>query len=389
MKNAIVIIPTYNEAETITHTLEVVFGQVADIPNWKVSILVVDDTSPDGTHELVRKLQAKMPKLKLFVNEKKSGLGGAYLKGMSYAFDKLGADVVFSFDADLSHDPTKIPLLLEKIDAGFDMAIGSRYIPGGGIPENWGIHRKFLSVVGNLFIMILMTDFSVHDWTSGYRAITKKVFSAVRDEMHSERFAGYTFQVAFMLKTLRKGFSVAEVAYKFKDRTAGKSKMGPEYLINNLIFLLRIRLQEILAHRIFKFAVVGLLGAVVQLGSLQLWRLLLPFQVAYFASVECAVLSNFILSNLWTFSDRRLHLSELPKKFLHFNVASSGSIIIQQILAFVSEVLLGIRPLFTIPFTSSVVDSGTITAVVGIFLGMFWNFFAYDKLIWKKKQSQS
>ncbi len=387
MQQAVIIIPTYNEAETITHTLEVVFDTVKSIPGWQVSVLVVDDTSPDKTSELVEQLQKRMPKLELLINAKKAGLGSAYLKGMQHAFSKLGADVVFSFDADLSHDPTKIPLLLQKIDGGADMAIGSRYIEGGGIPENWGIHRKFLSVVGNLFIMILMTDFSVHDWTSGYRAITKKVFNAVEDEMHSERFAGYTFQVAFMLKTLRKGFSVAEVAYKFKDRTAGKSKMGPEYIINNLIFLLRIRAQEIVAHRIFKFAVVGGLGAIVQLGSLQLWRLFLPFQVAYFASVECAVLSNFILSNLWTFADRRIQLKEVPKKLLHFNIASSGSMIIQQLLALIGEFTIGIRPIFTVPLIAVVVDSGSIIAVLGIFLGMFWNFFAYDKLIWKKKVS--
>src|SRR5690606_21568905 len=103
-----------------------------------------------------------------------AGLGGAYLKGMTEAFENLGADVIFEFDADLSHDPRKIPQFLAKIDQGYDFVLGSRYIPGGGIPADWGLHRKFLSVVGNLIIMVVLTDFSIRDWTTGYRAISKK-----------------------------------------------------------------------------------------------------------------------------------------------------------------------------------------------------------------------
>src|SRR5579859_6006771 len=153
MKKAIIIVPTYNERDNIQKViplLEEVFGRVK---NWDMGVLVVDDSSPDKTADVVKTLQKKYKNVHLLVNEKKSGLGGAYLKGMAEAFGKLDAEVVFEFDADLSHDPQKIPDFLRKIDEGYDMVLGSRYIKGGGIPKDWGLDRKFLSVVGNLFIM--------------------------------------------------------------------------------------------------------------------------------------------------------------------------------------------------------------------------------------------
>jgi dolichol-phosphate mannosyltransferase len=385
-KNAIVIVPTYNERENIDSLLIVLFDTFKTVANWYCQVLIVDDTSPDKTYELVKKLQQKYPDLHLLLNKTKVGLGGAYLRGMDYAFSSLKADVVIEFDADLSHDQTKIPLLLQKINQGFDMAMGSRYIPGGGIPANWGLHRKFLSVIGNLFITVVMFNFSIHDWTGGFRALTKKVFKAVRSEMTSDRFSGYTFQIGFLHTAIRKGFKIVEVPFKFKDRTLGKSKMGPEYLKNILIYIMKLRLQSILKNRLFKFAVVGGLGALVQLVTLQLWRQIAPFQLAFFLAIECAVLSNFVLSNIWTFSDRKLKPLQYPSKFVQFNITSAGSILIQQAIAFGGERFIGLFSLFTLPIIPIVVDTGMSYAVIGILIGMFWNFFAYNTFIWKKKK---
>lgn len=382
--HAVVIIPTYNEAGNIGNVVAALSEVFPKISDWQMSILVVDDNSPDGTADIVRKLAKKHSYVNLLLNKNKLGLGAAYLKGMDEAFHKHNADVVFEFDADLSHDPTKIPLFLEKIDAGYDLVLGSRYRKGGGIPQDWGLHRKFLSMGGNLFIMFLLTDFRIRDWTSGYRAITKKVYESVASEMKSERFHGYAFQIGFLHKTVRKGFSVAEIPYKFIDRTEGHSKLGPEYIKNNLIYLLKIRFEEIVNHRIFKFAMVGGLGALVQLLSLQIWRNMFPFQLAFFLAVETAVLSNFVLNNIWTFADRKLSLAQAPFKFIQFNIASSGSIIIQQLIALIGEFTIGLVPIFTLPIIGFTLDTGTIYAVLGILLGMFWNFFAYNKFIWKK-----
>ncbi len=390
MQKAIVIIPTYNEKDNIAKTIESLVRVFVGIKNWRMKVLVVDDSSPDGTAEVVKDLQKKYSFIELLVNKKKSGLGGAYLSGMNEAFNNLGADLVFEFDADLSHDPKKIPAFLKKIDEGHDLVLGSRYIQGGSIPENWGLHRKFLSVVGNLFINFLMFDFSIRDWTTGFRAIKKEVYLAVEKELHSERFSGYTFQIGFLHKALRQNFKIKEVPFQFKDRVVGNSKIGPEYIKNTLLYLMKVRIKEILAMRVVKFAVVGAIGAMVQLIALQLWRLIFStkttFVLANFLAIETAVISNFIWSNLWTFKDRKLKTSQIPLSFIKFNLSSAGSILIQSAIAYLTTVAIGLRPVFTLPIINYVIDTGVISAAIGILIGMFWNFFAYSTFVWKKKK---
>jgi dolichol-phosphate mannosyltransferase len=385
MQKAIIIIPTYNERENIQKVIPALLDVFKEISSWQMGILVVDDNSPDKTADIVRDLQKKNSNVHLLNNSKKSGLGGAYLKGMDEAFHHLKADVVFEFDADLSHDPQKIPMFLQQIDKGYDMVLGSRYIPGGGIPQNWGMHRKILSVGGNLIIQLVLADFHIRDWTGGYRAITRRVYEAVVPELQSERFTGYTFQIGFLQKAVKKGYKITEVPFHFIDRTIGESKMGMEYIKNTIMYILKVRMNEILNNRIFKFVMVGGLGASIQFLMLAIFRQFLPYQVAFFFALECAVLSNFTLSNLWTFADRKLKVSQYPSKFIQFNLASGGSIAIQQIIAFVGERFIGTSILLLIlPIIHLKIDSGMMFAVVGILIGMFWNFFAYSTFVWKK-----
>lgn len=385
MKQAIVIIPTYNERLTIEKTLTAVLEVFKSIQTWEMGILVVDDTSPDKTYELVKEFGVKHPQVHLLVNKLKSGLGGAYLKGMDYAFNQLKADAVFEFDADLSHDPTKIPLFLASLDKGNQMVLGSRYIKGGSIPPEWGWHRKLLSIGANFIIPLILTDFRVKDWTSGYRAITKEVYEAVQPFLQGERFSGYAFQIGFLYYALKLGFKVdPNIAYHFKDREVGVSKIGPEYIKNTLEFVVKMKVKEILNHKIFKFVVVGGLGALIQLITLQLWRQVSPYEVATFLSIECAVISNFVLNNLWTFADAKLKAQQIPAKFIQFNLASAGSIVIQYIIAVVGKYTIGLHDLFIVPVVSKAIDTGLVFAVVGILVGMVWNFFAYTKFIWNK-----
>lgn len=395
MSKAVVIIPTYNEAGNLPITIEKLAKVFQKIKNWQMQVLVVDDSSPDGTAEVVKQLQKKYLFLQLLVNKKKAGLGSAYLKGMDQAFNQLGADLVFEFDADLSHDPAKIPLMLKEIEGGSDLVLGSRYVSGGSIPQNWGLHRKFLSVFGNLFIRLVMWDFSINDWTTGYRAIKKEVYQAVANELESERFFGYTFQIGFLHKARKKNFKISEVAFAFKDREIGKSKIGPEYIKNTLLYVMKVRIQEIFQSRLFKFASVGAIGALVQLSSLALYRFLLPdfqylflttYLIATILSIETAIISNFILSNFWTFADRKLKKQSIPKKFFEFNLTSGGSLLIQMAVAAIGENTLGLFDLFTLPMIAIKVDTGMVFAVTGILVGMFWNFFAYNTFIWKKKK---
>ncbi len=383
MKNVVVIVPTYNESGNVKALVLALAPIFKSLSSYNMQLLFVDDSSPDGTAAVVRDLMFKYKWVHILMNKRKGGLGHAYKKGMIYSLDKLHADVVFEFDADLQHDPSRIPAMLEAIESGADLVLGSRYIHGGGIPKNWGFHRKFLSVVGNLFIETVMLNPHVRDWTSGYRAIRRKVVEKIIPELGGQTFTGYTWQIGFLVKSLQSGFKVAEVPFVFKDRTEGKSKLGPEYIINNLLFIMKLRLHDILNNRLFKFVVVGGFGALVQFTFLYLYRKVMPFQLAFFLSIETSIVSNFIWSNLYTFSDRKLRAIDIPSKFIQFNLASAGSILIQQGIAIVGQFTIGLRPLFTVPVIHLAVDTGVMYAVVGIFVGMFWNFFAYDRIIWK------
>jgi dolichol-phosphate mannosyltransferase len=359
-----------------------------------MQILVVDDSSPDGTGSIVQDIAKTQKNVHLLTNAKKNGLGAAYLAGMKEAFSALEADVVFEFDADLSHDPTKIPLLLQKIDEGYDLVLGSRYVKGGSIPSNWGLHRKFLSVFGNLFIGAVMTTFKVRDWTAGYRAITKKVYDAVEKEMHHDGYYGYTFQIAFLHKTIRKGFSVAEIPIHFVDRTIGNLKLGTEYLKNTMVYVIRARFLEIVQMRVFKFAVVGFIGFFINTLGLFIFSLFPAVQqfssnfsqavgsgfintsgVSSALGAECAIVSNFLLNNFWTFKDRKLTSPlQAVAKFIQFNLASFGSVLIQFSVVGTGTYFTGVSPI-----------SNMFWLMLATGIGMVVNFFVYSTFIWKKK----
>src|SRR3989344_6677638 len=147
----VVILPTYNEGENIITLLDALHEVLVGRNDYTISYLVVDDNSPDGTKELVTEYQKKHKDVFL-VTGKKEGLGKAMVRGMTYAVTHLKADYLLQMDADLSHDPMVIPQFFRAIGSGADFVIGSRYIPGGSIPENWGIHRKIFSIVGNAIV---------------------------------------------------------------------------------------------------------------------------------------------------------------------------------------------------------------------------------------------
>lgn len=380
----VIIIPTYNEKDNVPKVVAALARVFRGNPGYTFHTLFVDDNSPDGTARTVTEAMKKYPFVKLLKNRVKGGLGHAYKKGMQYALDKLHAEIVFEFDADLSHDPEKIMPMLDSIRRGSDMVLGSRYMKGGGIPENWPIHRKFLSRVGNLFIRTVMFNFAVHDWTTGYRAIRREVVEKILPNLRHSAFNGYTWQIGFLVKSMNAGFRIDEVPFYFKDREMGHSKLGPEYIFNTLRYIMKVRIEQIIKHRVFKFVVTGGTGALIQFTALHFYRKVMPFQLAFFLSIETSILSNFTLSNLWTFADRKLKAIQIPAKFIQFNLASAGSIMIQQSIAFVGERFIGLFTLFGIPGTPFTIDTGAMFAVVGILIGMFWNFFAYSRIIWRK-----
>jgi dolichol-phosphate mannosyltransferase len=391
----VVIIPTYNEAGNVATTTKALVRVFDSCKDYDMHILFVDDSSPDGTAKQIELLIKKYPFVHILNNKRKGGLGHAYKKGFAYAIDKLNADIFIQFDSDLQHDETVIPDMLSSLRDGSDMVLGARYIAGGSIPQAWPKYRKFLSVAGNWFIRVVMLYFSVHDWTTGYRAIKRNVAEQILPNMGNSAFNGYTYQIGFLVKSIQAGFKVSEIPFHFRDRLEGSSKLGPEYIFNTMRYIMKVRIDQIIHNRIFKFVMVGGFGTVVQLVALHFYRLIFTspmgpisaYQFALILAIETAIVSNFTWNNLWTFKDRKLTALQVPLKFVQFNLASGGSLLFQFVIASVGERFIGLFTLFSFQLSSIdiSIDTGLVYAVVGILVGMFWNFFAYNKLIWKKK----
>jgi len=240
----VIVLPTYNEKGNIQKLIPYLEEKVfAKIKNHQMNILVVDDNSPDGTSEEVKKLMKRYKNLKLNQGVKR-GLGAAYMRGMNHAISEMNAKVLFMMDSDFFHDPNKIPDFLKKIDQGYDMVIGTRYSGGGSIPHNWQIHRKFLSVFGNAFLRIVLFRFYVHDWTGGFRAVKKDVFLKEKDKL--KKYNGYTYLVAFLYEAIQDGYKIAEVPFVASDRTYGHSKFtSASYMLKLLQYILGARLKEV------------------------------------------------------------------------------------------------------------------------------------------------
>lgn len=211
----VIIIPTYNEKENIE-------GIVQDILNLEcgVSILIVDDNSPDGTGEIADRLSEKVPEVHVRHRPGKQGLGSAYRFGFTEALD-MGATCIFEMDADYSHDPRYIPQFLSAI-GDHDVVIGSRYVEGGGI-ENWGLARELISRGGNFYAR-LCTGLKLNDATSGYRCYRSEVLKAI--DIPRVNASGYGFQVELAYVCITMGFDVFELPIVFTDRRVGESKMS-------------------------------------------------------------------------------------------------------------------------------------------------------------------
>lgn len=376
--HAVIIIPTYNEKGNIELLIENLEEEVfPQIKTHQMSILVADDSSPDGTGEVVRQLQSKYKNLELLV-DKKAGLGAAYIRAMTYAIEKMNADVMFEMDADFFHDPKKIPEFLQKIDEGNDFVVGTRYSKGGSIPADWGIHRKIMSVWGNIFIRLLFGRKGIDDWTGGYRAIKKEVFLKEKDKLGS--FTGYTFQVGFLWNAVKDGYKVAEVPFNAKDRTMGKSKIpGIETIIKTLAFVIKVRINELLHGSFGKFLVVGGIGFFLQAIILRVLVENFHFvpAIASLIGAVVAVFSNYNLNNLWTFKNERVKtITQYIWKMLNFYATSAfGVIIIQSGIIYLGDIIFG-RQYYFFYF------------IFGTGILLIYNFSVYRLIIWRKKPQQ-
>ena len=371
----VVISAAYNEKGNIERLITIIEEEVfPKIKNHEMSILVADDNSPDGTGEIVRKLMKKWKNVHISQGPRK-GLGAAYIRAMQYAVKNLNADVVFEIDADLQHDPHKIPEFLKKIDDGYDMVVGNRYSDGGSIPENWPLLRKIFSIVANLFVRTVFTKFSIHDWTGGFRALRKEVFLKEKDKLTN--YSGYIFQISFLHKAVRDGFKIGEVPFHFSDRTLGNSKIAPlGYIADVVYYVVVSRIKELIFGKFGKFLVVGGVGFTINAAVL---RILVEYVGWHPASANLvggalAIFSNYNFNNLWTFQDRRAAgIISYFFKMLEFYLSSGmGVVFIQTGTIFILTHFFG-KNLYFMYF------------LIGTFFLLIWNFTMYSKVIWRRK----
>jgi dolichol-phosphate mannosyltransferase len=219
MSGTWLVLPTYNEAENIERLVGAALPELARTGDHR--ILIVDDGSPDGTGQIADRLATEHDAVEVLHRTAKEGLGRAYIAGFHRALAG-GAERVMEMDADFSNDPSDIPRLVEQAEAGADLVLGSRYIPGGGV-ENWGLMRRAVSRGGCLYAQVLLRV-PVRDLTGGFKCFDRRVLEAIGiEQMHAD---GYGFQIELTYRTLKAGFHVREVPIVFHERRAGQSKMS-------------------------------------------------------------------------------------------------------------------------------------------------------------------
>ncbi|NMB84550.1 glycosyltransferase family 2 protein [Candidatus Roizmanbacteria bacterium] len=371
MKSSVVVIPTYNEAGNIEKLITGIFDQTKKISNWDISILIVDSHSKDNTSGIVKKLQKNYPRLYLLETEKQ-GLGKAYIDGYSYVIKKINPFAIVQMDADLSHNPSYLPEFFNKIEKGADLVLGSRYIRGGSIPQDWGIHRKFFSYFGNLIFRLGFMNFKIADWTSGYRAIKTWL---VRDAFsHIKNYSGYVFQVAMLDFAIKKGADIKEVPINFVDRKSGQSKIiFTQYILNNFYYIFKY-------SSFVKYVIVGLIGAFIDFGisftlieKLRIAKKL--YWLATTISAETSIVSNFLFNNYWSFSHKKIDGGSIGffSSFLKFNLVSLGALVIQAVGIQLLTNLFGAKLWYLYKIA------------ILAFIIIPYSYFFYNKIVWKKK----
>ena len=240
----VVVVPTYKEKENIGSLIEALQNQ-ADKISHPFHILVVDDNSPDGTANEVRKKIDNVKKGRRNVHlllGKKKGLGAAYSRGIKYAIKELSADVVINMDADFSHKPKDVLRLITEIEKGADFVIGSRYVRGGKIPEKWNFFRQANSRWGNRFSRYIVGIDNVKDCTAGFRAIKREVLEEIN--LDSLKVRGYSFQMNLLYKLYMNGVKIKEIPVEFIEREKGSTKLGPSDILEFIISSFMLRIQR-------------------------------------------------------------------------------------------------------------------------------------------------
>lgn len=235
MSRALVIVPTYNERDNLRPLVGAIFEHLPE-----AHVLVVDDGSPDGTGALADELAAEDRRVQVLHRTGKLGLGSAYIAGFRHAL-REGYEYVFEMDADFSHDPKYLKVLLAEAERGADLVIGSRYVVGGGT-RNWGLGRQLISRGGGYYARLVL-GITVHDPTGGFRCFRRRVLETI--DLGTVQTQGYGFQIEMTYRALQLGFDVREVPIVFEDRRVGQSKMSRKIFLEAMTMVWKLRLRGV------------------------------------------------------------------------------------------------------------------------------------------------
>ncbi len=400
---AVIVIPTYNEADNIGRMIEYlnsktfpnIVAKKGDLKeSWEMKILVVDGNSPDGTGKIVEKEAKKYNNTFLLTETSKDGIGAAYLKGFKYAIDKLKADFVFEFDGDFQHPPETIPLMLKAMEEGYDYVIGSRKIKGGSNPKGWGFKRVFFSEVGGFTARFMMffpfkNFFKVTDPTTGLKVTRVKGFIDKMDldwtgnRLLTKSF-GYKLQLLF--ETIQMGAKFKEIPLNFHVRNAGESKIEAKTAKDIFRVAFLLRWYDDFTQKFLKFGTVGGVGFVINTVGAKFFKFLLITPesnvsllngICNAMAAEISIISNFIFNNIWTFSKEKItDKNKLISKFFTFNLSSvlSGIIIPSVVISILTHIFGDRLFLYQV------------IAIFGLTIPLNWMI--YNTIIWKKDKKK-
>jgi dolichol-phosphate mannosyltransferase len=231
MPTATVCLPTYNERENLEKMVRALGGK-------GVKVLVVDDNSPDGTGEIADRLAAELDYVSVLHRESKEGIGRAYIAAFEHLLAQGESELILEMDCDFSHDPNDVPRLIAACEAGADLALGSRYVPGGGT-RNWGVVRRIISWGGSFYARVIL-GLRVRDLTGGFKCFRRHVLETL--DLGAIESKGYAFQIETTYRAIRRGFKVVEVPIVFADRTEGTSKMSRAIVVEAMLKVPVLRL---------------------------------------------------------------------------------------------------------------------------------------------------
>lgn len=370
MDKIVIVMPAWNEAENIKKMISVLNEE--EFPKIKadMNLLIVDNHSKDGTDKIVEEASKKHGNIHI-IQQDKPGLGWAYVRGMQYAMEELKADAILEMDADFQHPPRFVKPMVDAYLDGADYAIGSRYIKGGSVPNEWAITRKAVSFFGNLFIRMVLVNFKIHDLTTGFRlSRVKGVLDKIELEklMDLDRFA---YKVDLLYQCLKNSKKTVEVPLEFAARTMEKSKFNWKEMVATFKVAIILGIKD--KQRFIKFGTVGFVGYLINAITLKIMTDIGAHSIiAWAVPVELSIISNFTLNNIWTFKSEQIKgLMALIKKFIAFNGTSMGALLIQLGAGILGDKLFGVG------------SRQLVLPIIIVFLVLPFNYTMYNLVIWK------